>query len=344
MTAAAAPLSSPPPAPLAAPVSVAPMMKRTDRHFRYFMRGITKRTLLYTEMVTTGAVLFGHREKLLGFDSVEGPLALQLGGDDPRALAECARIGEGWGYDEVNLNVGCPSDRVQNGNFGASLMARPEVVADAVALMQKAVTIPVTVKHRIGIDTLDSYDDMKRFVTTVADAGCTRFTVHARKAWLEGLSPKENRTVPPLRYPDVHRLKQELPHLTIEINGGITTLDGIALQLEQVDAVMLGRAAYDDPFLFSEVDSRFFGEAPAPVNRRAAVERMIPYIEARRAEGLPLTRISRHLLNAFAGQHNGRLWRRALTENSSRPGAGVEVIQNALTLIDQEKPGQDSNR
>jgi len=329
-------LSTPPPRKPALfpyPVSVAPMMKRTDRHFRYFMRGITKRTLLYTEMVTTGAILFGQRDKFLEFNEGEGPLALQLGGDCPKSLGECARIAEDYGYDEVNLNVGCPSDRVQNGNFGASLMARPEVVAEAVSQMQKAVSIPVTVKHRIGIDDMDSYEDMKRFVEIVADAGCTRFTVHARKAWLNGLNPKENRTIPPLRYNEVHRLKEEFPDLTIEINGGITTLNEVAHQLLQVDAVMLGRAAYDTPFLFSEVDRRFFGEDTPPVDRRTAVLRMLPYIEARRAEGVPLSRIARHLLNVFAGEYNGRLWRRYITEKASLPGAGTEVIEGALSLI-----------
>jgi len=321
--------------PFAYPISVAPMMKRTDRHFRYFMRGITRHTLLYTEMVTTGAVLFGNRDKLLGFSEVEGPLALQLGGDDPQALAECARIAQDWGYDEVNLNVGCPSDRVQNGNFGASLMARPEVVAQAVQAMQKAVTIPVTVKHRIGIDEIDHYDDMKRFVQIVAEAGCTRFTVHARKAWLTGLNPKQNRTVPPLRYDDVHRLKREFPQLIIEINGGITSLEAVKSQLQQVDAVMLGRAAYDDPFLFAPVDGMFFGSETPKTTRVEALERMIPYIDRWQAEGVNLPKIARHLLNAFVGQRNGRLWRRHLTEKAPLPGAGSEVIRQGLQLISE---------
>lgn len=316
------------------PVSIAPMMKRTDRHFRYFIRGITKRTLLYTEMVTTGAILFGNREKLLGFNPLEGPLSLQLGGDDPKALVECAKIAEDWGYDEVNLNIGCPSDRVQNGNFGACLMAHPEVVAAAVEGMQKAVAIPVTVKHRIGIDDMDQYSDMKRFVQIVSDAGAQRFTVHARKAWLSGLNPKENRTVPPLRYREVYQLKEEFPHLIIEINGGITTLETTELHLDHVDAVMIGRAAYDNPFLFSQVDSRFYGVvSPESLSRIEAIERMLPYIDEARSIGIPIHKISRHLLNIFAGQYNGKAWRRFLTENSSRRNAGSELIEEALQLV-----------
>ena len=233
------------------------MMDRTDRHFRFFLRRITRHTLLYTEMVTTGAVIHGDRERLLGFDLREKPVALQLGGDDPRALAECARIGEGFGYDEINLNVGCPSDRVQKGRIGACLMAEPERVADGVEAMRAAVSIPVTVKHRIGIDHLDRYEDMARFVTTVAAAGSDRFTVHARIAWLQGLSPKENRDIPPLRYDDVYRLKREHPDLSIEINGGVRSLDGVEEHLREVDAVMIGRAACDDPYLFAEADRRF---------------------------------------------------------------------------------------
>ena len=322
------------PGAFAFPVSIAPMMKRTDRHFRYFMRGITQQTLLYTEMVTTGALLFGKREKLLGFNQVEGPLALQLGGDDPRALAECAKIAEDWGYDEVNLNVGCPSDRVQNGNFGASLMARPEVVARAVEHMQQAVSIPVTVKHRIGIDDIDQYDDMKRFVQIVASAGTKRFTVHARKAWLTGLNPKENRTIPPLRYSDVYRLKEEFPELTIEINGGITTLEAVSTHLQAVDAVMIGRAAYDNPFLFAQVDELFYGtKRNQSVSRIEAIERMLPYIDEAASQGVAPHKITRHLLNAFAGQYNGKAWRRFLTEQSSRGVEGVAFVTEALQLV-----------
>ena len=248
------------------PLSIAPMMERTDRHYRYFMRQMTRRTLLYTEMITTAAILHGDREKLLGFSSEEKPLSLQVGGDNPQELAECARIAEDMGYDEINLNVGCPSNRVQNGNFGACLMAQPERVAQAVEAMQKAVDLPVTVKHRIGIDQRDRYEDMAHFVRIVSEVGCRRFTVHARKAWLKGLSPKENRNIPPLRYQDVHRLKQEFPHLFIEINGGITTLEQVQEQLKLVDAVMIGRAAYDNPYLFATVDRDLYGEDVTPPN------------------------------------------------------------------------------
>ncbi len=241
-------------------VSVAPMMDRTDRHFRYFMRQITRRTLLYTEMVTMNAILHGDRESLLGYSEEEHPIALQLGGDDPGKLAECAKIAEDWGYDEVNLNVGCPSDRVQKGRFGACLMAYPDVVARSVEAMREACGLAVTVKHRIGVDDLDQYEDMKRFVETVARAGCDRFSVHARKAWLQGLSPKENREVPPLRYEDVYRLKDEFRDLKIEINGGIKTLAETKTHLERVDAVMIGRAAYDNPYVFAEVDREIFGD------------------------------------------------------------------------------------
>ncbi|MEM9488269.1 MAG: tRNA dihydrouridine(20/20a) synthase DusA, partial [Myxococcota bacterium] len=301
--------------------------------FRFLMRQITRRTLLYTEMVTTGAILHGDRHRFLDFSLCERPLVLQIGGDQPEDLATCARLAEQWGYDEVNLNVGCPSSRVQKGNFGACLMARPEVVARSVAAMRAAVTIPVTVKHRIGIDDLDRYEDMAHFVTIVASAGADRFTVHARKAWLQGLSPKQNREIPPLRYSDVHRLKQEFPDLDIEINGGFHDLTAAWAQLAHVDAVMLGRAAYGQPWLFAEADRRFFASDWMPESRAAAAEAMIPYAEARLAEGVPLHRITRHMLNLFAGQRGARAWRRHLTVNACRPGAGAEVIGAALALV-----------
>ncbi len=313
------------------PLSVAPMMDRTDRHYRRFMREITRRTLLYTEMITTGAVLRGDRDSLLGFSPEEKPLALQLGGDDPRALAECARIAEDRGYDEVNLNVGCPSDRVRQGRFGACLMAEPERVADAVAAMRQATGLPVTVKHRIGIDDLDRYEDMASFVRVVAEAGCDRFSVHARKAVLGGLSPKANRTVPPLRYKDVHRLKRDYPELYIEINGGIASLEDVRRQLEFVDGVMIGRAAYDDPFLFSTVDRDLYGDDAVPVTRRQVVEAMIPYIEERLAEGVPLSRIARHMQGLFTGQPGARHWRRHLGENATLPGAAARVLLDAFS-------------
>nr|WP_245817386.1 tRNA dihydrouridine(20/20a) synthase DusA [Hydrococcus rivularis] len=315
------------------PLSIAPMMERTDRHFRYFMRQITRRTLLYTEMITTAAILRGDRDKLLGFSPEEKPLSLQLGGDNPIELAECARIAEDRGYDEINLNVGCPSSRVKEGNFGACLMAQPEKVARAVEAMQKAVDLPVTVKHRIGIDDRDRYEDMANFVRIVSEAGCRRFTVHARKAWLQGLSPKENRTVPPLRYGDVHRLKQEFPHLFIEINGGITTLAEVREQLKSVDAVMIGRAAYDNPFLFAMVDRDIYGEKVTPPTRREVVESMLPYIDYWLKKSWKLHAISRHMLELFAGQAGSKAWKRYISENAHLPGADSQVLREALAKV-----------
>ena len=324
------------------PLSVAPMMDRTDRHYRYFMRQITRCTLLYTEMVTTGAILHGDRERLLGFSPKEKPLALQLGGDNPKDLATCSRMAYDMGYDEVNLNVGCPSDRVQNGHFGACLMAQPERVADGVAAMRAAVPIPVTVKHRIGIDDRDRYEDMAQFVETVAAAGCAHFTVHARKAWLQGLNPKQNRTVPPLRYEDVWRLKEAFPHLTIETNGGITGLEQAQVQLEHVDAVMIGRAAYDNPYLFATVDRDFFGETAGHSSevrsRQDIAAAMIPYIEAwlqRWGGQFKLNKITRHMLQLFSGQPGSKAWKRHLTERSCLPDSGSEVIHQALALVPQ---------
>lgn len=319
------------------PLSVAPMMDRTDRHFRVLVRQLTRRTLLYTEMVHSGAVLHGDRERLLGFDPVEHPLALQLGGDDPAALAESGRIAEDLGYDEVNLNVGCPSDRVQQGSFGVCLMGRPERVAEAVAAMRRAVSIPVTVKHRIGFDDQDRYEDMLRFVDVVADAGCDRFTVHARKAWLRGLNPKENREVPPLRYEEVHRLKRERPELEIEINGGIGTLEAATRHLERVDGVMIGRAAYDDPYLLAPADREIFGDEAAPVrSRREVVEALVPYVESRRSTGEPLPRIVRHFLGLISGCPGARAWRRHLTEGARRPGAGAGTLIEAVAAVPDE--------
>jgi tRNA-dihydrouridine synthase A len=334
-------------------LSVAPMMERTDRHFRYFLRQISRHTLLYTPMLTVPAILHGDRPKLLDFDPAEKPLVLQLGGDDPRGLADCARIAADWGYDEVNLNVGCPSDRVQNGNFGACLMAQPQQVAAAVAAMKGAVDLPVTVKHRIGIDDLDRYEDMVRFVTTVAEVGCDRFSVHARKAWLQGLDPKQNRTIPPLRHGDVHRLKQAFPHLCIEINGGILNLDQAQDQLHHVDAVMIGRAAYDTPYIFAGADRRFFTSLsnpgpmsnPGPISnpdpltaplqrtRHQVVQAMVPYIDRWTHQNLKLHRITRHMLQLFAGQPGSRAWKRYITEHSCKPGAGGEVLEAALAQV-----------
>ena len=314
-------------------LSVAPMMQRTDRHFRVFLRGLTRRALLYTEMVTTGAILHGDRDRHLRFSEVERPLALQLGGDDPTALAECARIAAGYGYDEVNLNVGCPSDRVQSGRFGACLMARPDDVARAVEAMRAAVGLPVTVKHRVGIDDLDRYEDMLRFVDVVAGAGADRFSVHARKAWLSGLSPKQNRSVPPLRYEDVYRLKAERPALHVELNGGVTTLDAVEAHLGRVDAVMVGRAAYDDPVMLADADRRIFGAEAGRPDRVGAVEALYPYVEALVAEGGRLHWVTRHLLSLFAGQRGTRAWKRHLSEHGVAPEAGVEVLRAALERV-----------
>jgi tRNA-dihydrouridine synthase A len=315
------------------PLSVAPMMDRTDRHYRYFMRQITRRTLLYTEMVTTAAIMHGDREKLLGFSPEEKPLVLQVGGDKPKELAECAKIAVEMGYDEINLNVGCPSDRVQDGNFGACLMAQPQKVAECVAAMISAANIPVSVKHRIGIDECDRYEDMANFVSIVAEAGCKVFNVHARKAWLKGLSPKENRDVPPLRYGDVHRLKVEFPDLFIEINGGLVNLEQIREQLQFVDAVMIGRAAYDNPYLFAVADSEFYGENIVPLTRHQVVEAMFPYIDKWAAKGLRLHKITRHMLQLFTGQTGTRAWKQHISEYSCRVDADSKVVAQALALV-----------
>lgn len=323
----------------ARPLSVAPMMDRSDRHFRYLLRGITRHTLLYTEMVAARAVLRGDRARLLAYHREERPLALQLGGVEPQELAEAARIGEDHGYDEINLNVGCPSPRVAAADFGAVLMARPEAVARAVAAMRAATDLPVTVKHRIGIDELDGYRDMLQFVDVVAAAGADAFTVHARKAWLSGLSPKENREVPPLRYADVHRLKRDRPGLTVELNGGVRDLEAVAAHLTGVDGVMMGRAVYEDPLVLMGVDARFHPSlegGAGEVTRRQLVERMLPYVEARLGEGATLHALVRHQLALFRGVPGGRRWRRHLTEGTQRPGAGPELLAEALELVGPE--------
>ncbi len=315
------------------PLSIAPMMDRTDRHYRYLMRQITKHTMLYSEMITTGAILHGDRDKLLGFSQAELPLALQLGGDDPCQLAACACIAEAYGYSEVNLNVGCPSDRVQSGHFGACLMTQPEVVARGVEAMRQATSLPVTVKHRIGIDNLDHYDDLARFVHIVSQAGCDRFIVHARVALLQGLSPRENRTIPPLRYPDVYRLKHEFPNLLIEINGGITSLEQAREHLQQVDGVMIGRAAYDNPFLFAQADTVCYADETPPANRRQVIETMIPYVEYWLTQGISATRTLRHMMGLFAYQRVAKVWRRYLTERLQYASDAVMILPDALRLL-----------
>lgn len=319
--------------------SVAPMMDWTTRDFRAFARTLTRHALLYTEMVTTGAILHGSpRERFLGYDAVEQPLALQLGGSDAGELAECAAIAEAWGFDEVNLNVGCPSDRVQNNLIGACLMGHPDKVAAAVRAMRDAVSIPVTVKCRIGIDEQDEDADLERFIDQVAAAGCDTFIVHARKAWLQGLSPKENRDVPPLNYARVHRLKATHPGLHIGINGGLKTLADCRSQLEHVDSVMVGREAYQNPWLLASVDKAFYGR-PGPVaSRHAAARALRPYIARRLDEGARLNHVTRHLLGLFQGCPGGRRFRRHLSENAHREGAGLQVFDDALGLVPEPRP------
>ena len=315
-------------------LSVAPMLDWTDRHCRYFHRQLTRHTLLYTEMITTGALLFGDAERHLHCDEAEHPLALQLGGSEPDALARCAKLAEVHGYDEINLNVGCPSDRVQNGAFGACLMATPLLVADCMKAMLDSVSVPVTIKHRIGIDDMESFHELEHFIGTVASSGCRIFIIHARKAWLQGLNPKQNREIPPLQYDFVYRLKQEFPDLEIIINGGVETLDQAEGHLARVDGVMIGRAAYHNPWLLADADRRLFG-AENPVKSRAeVVEIMIPYLEAHlREEGGKPSHVTRHMLGLFNGQPGARKWRRALSENAVRKDAGAEVLTEALQLV-----------
>jgi len=309
------------------------MMDWTDRHDRFFLRLITKRTLLYTEMVTTGAILHGDKARHLDFSAEEHPLALQLGGSDPEQLAECARIASDWGYDEVNLNVGCPSDRVQSGMFGACLMARPDLVARCVEAMQAATHLPVTVKHRIGIDDLDSYEHLTRFVRTVRDAGCTTFIVHARKAWLSGLSPKENREIPPLRYEVVQDLKRDFPDLTFVLNGGVKRLEETTRHLAWADGVMIGREAYQNPFVLALADQVVFGDARPAATRREVLTALLPYVEDMLRRDVYLSRMTRHILGLFAGQAGARGWKRALSEQAHRPGAGTRVILDAMAHV-----------
>lgn len=312
---------------------IAPMMDYSDRHYRYFMRLLSPHARVYTEMVTTGAILHGDREYLLGFNAQEHPVALQLGGSVPADLARAARIGADYGYDEINLNVGCPSDRVQTGRFGACLMAEPQLVAEGVAAMRAAVTVPVTVKTRIGIDERDSYDELHHFVSIVEHAGCDTFIIHARKAWLQGLSPKQNREIPPLRYDVAYQLKRDFAHLNIVINGGIVSPAGALQHLPQVDGVMLGRAAIHDSYVVAQIDRLLFGaEHPLP-SRAELAQRYIPYIEQQLALDIRLPTLTRHLLSLYHGLPGARSWRRYLSENASRPGAGSEVVHAAINLL-----------
>jgi tRNA-dihydrouridine synthase A len=320
------------------------MMDRTDRHFRVLVRQISRRVLLYTEMVTAKAVLHGVREHLIGFDPVEHPISLQLGGDDPAEMAAGARIAEDWGYDEVNINVGCPSDRVQRGRFGACLMAVPEVVAECVDAMRSATRLPITVKTRIGIDDHDRFEDLLRFTEVVAPSGPARFTIHARKAWLSGLSPKQNRTVPPLRYAEVHRLKRTHPEWQVEINGGVLDLEQASEHLRSVDGVMIGRAAYDDPMIFAHADQRFYGEAGPPVARLEAGHRMVPYVARQLERGHRLASVTRHMLGLFKGVPGARGYRRLLSTEGTAAEAGVDVLQRALGCIRPESAAVESAR
>jgi tRNA-dihydrouridine synthase A len=319
-------------------LSIAPMMDWTDRHCRAFHRTLTGRALLYTEMVTAPAVIHGDRERLLGFDPVEHPVALQLGGSDPAELAEAARIGEGFGYDEINLNVGCPSDRVQSGRFGACLMKEPALVAECMAAIREAVSVPATVKCRIGVDDQDPEVALFALVDACAAAGVDVFVIHARKAWLQGLSPKENRDVPPLDYGLVRRLKRERPHLSINLNGGVASLEEAEAHLDaadgvQLDGVMLGRAAYHEPAILGQADRRLFGAATADVDAFAAIERYRPYMAARLAEGVHLAAMTRHMLGVMHGRAGARAFRRILTVESVRPGAGLEVLDRAVAAV-----------
>ena len=312
------------------------MMEWTDRHCRSFHRVLTRRARLYTEMVTTGALIHGPRARLLAFDPAGHPVALQLGGSEPDDLALCARMAEDAGFDEVNLNIGCPSERVQKGAFGACLMREPDLVAACISAMRAAVRIPVTVKCRIGVDDQDPREALHDFVETVARAGCTTFVVHARKAWLKGLSPKDNREIPPLDYDVVHALKRARGDLTIVLNGGIVALDQAKVQLAHVDGVMIGRAAYQSTWMLAGVDAQLFGDAPGLASRRDAVEAFRPYIARELEAATPLSAMTRHMLGLFNGLPGARAFRRHLSENAVRPGAGLDVLDTALSLVREE--------
>ncbi|WP_331345743.1 tRNA dihydrouridine(20/20a) synthase DusA [Cellvibrio sp. UBA7661] len=321
--------------------TIAPMMEWSTSDCRTFWRLLTKKAVLYTEMVTTGALLHGDRARFLDYNACEHPLALQLGGSDPTALAECARIAEDWGYDEVNLNCGCPSDRVQNGMIGACLMAEPELVADCIANMQQSVKIPVTVKHRIGIDDMEDYAGLVKFVGTIAATGCTTFIVHARKAWLKGLSPKENREIPPLQYDKVYQLKQDFPHLEIIINGGITTLEQSQSLLKHVDGVMVGREAYSNPYLLAKVDQTIYGDDCHIVSRDEVMQGFMDYCATQLAKGARLNHLTRHILGLYQGLPGARQFRRIISEQAHKPGAGIEVLERALKALNELPLAED---
>jgi tRNA-dihydrouridine synthase A len=317
-------------------LSVAPMMDWTDRHQRVFMRGLTKETLLYTEMVVAPAIIFGKDGpgRFLDFNEIEHPIALQLGGSDPAQLAQCSKIAEEWGYDEVNLNCGCPSDRVSAGRFGACLMAEPDLVADCIKAMQDACDLPVTVKHRIGIDDLDSYDLLCTFIDKVAQTGCETFIIHARKAWLKGLSPKQNREVPPLRHDIVHEIKKDFPHLEIILNGGIQTLEEAASHLDKVDGVMIGRAAYETPYIMANADQLIFGSDAPIVDRFSALEQFMPYVEKQVANDVYVRHMAKHLFGLFQGLRGAKAWRRSLSETMFQDNAPADIIREAARRIE----------
>ncbi len=318
------------------------MLDWTDRHCRYFHRLLSSEARLYTEMLTTGALIHGGMHRFLDFDGFEHPVALQLGGSEPADLAECTRLALKWGYDEVNLNCGCPSERVQRGAFGACLMNEATLVADCIKAMIDAVDgdpkLPVTVKHRIGIDQNESYDFVRDFVGTVAEAGCQVFIVHARNAWLKGLSPKENREIPPLDYPRVYRVKQDYPDLTIAINGGVTSLEQTLEHLQHLDGVMMGREAYQNPYILAQVDNLVFGENHAVPSRHEVVRMMLPYIEQELAKGNYLSHMTRHMLGLFQNMQGARAWRRHLSENACKPGADIQVVLDAMAKVPEFAP------
>ena len=314
--------------------SIAPMMDWSDRHCRYLWRLLSKNALLYTEMVTTGALLYGDKHRFLNYNQEEHPVALQVGGCDPTHLAESAKMAQDWGYDEINLNCGCPSDRVQSGKIGAILMTEPELVADCVDAMVNACTIPVTVKHRIGVDDMEDYNDMSRFVQTVAKAGCNTFIVHARKAWLKGLSPKENREIPPLKYELVQQLKKALPHLTIIVNGGIKTLEQTQTLLTSLDGVMIGREAYQNPYFLSDVDSTFFNQQTVKASRLDIAYQYAQYCDKQLAEGTRLHHLTRHMLGLFQGQPRARLFRQYLSQHAHLKTADISTLNEAIKIVE----------
>lgn len=313
--------------------SIAPMMDWSDRHCRYLWRLLSKQTRLYTEMVTTGALLYGDQKRFLDYNPEEHPIALQLGGSDPQELAQCAVLAEQWGYDEVNINCGCPSDRVQSGMIGACLMAHPTLVADAFDAMQEKVDIEVTIKHRIGIDDMDDYQGLIDFIGPIADRGCKTFIVHARKAWLKGLSPKENREVPPLQYPMVYQLKKDFPELTIVINGGIKTIDDTSSHLQTVDGVMIGREAYSNPYMLADIDKALFNDPAHCPDRLDVAWKYVEYCRKELDKGVRLHHISRHMLGLFQGQSGARAFRRHISEYAHQPSANSDVLVDALKHV-----------